>query len=196
MTTIPTSAIELIPGPRPSVSFAHALGLVLTDWLTVPIPSVEVSLLDYSIDVNPLVSMIFIPYRLSFNRIGYRVNNVGSGNIQLALYSMNPVNKIFEVSDTFTAVGVRAIPTSQFIEAGIYWLGHRTTSTLPGYPRVQGYSTASLVSLISGQLPAGAYPYVGFLMGLTSLPQTFNPMTITPMGGGTYVCPKMRLYTV
>lgn len=197
MVMVGSSTLQIVPGPRPSIAFTPALGVVLTDWYIVPLTPVVAAESTEGPGISPTVDLFFVPYRLSFNRLSYRVANIigeDIGDIGFAIYTLSPViDKILEVTDTFDTTGTKTVLVTQTVlEPGLYWLGR--IRTLPTQYNVEAYG-ASGVSIIGNNLPDGASPYGGALPTIGYFPQSFDPMTDLGNVFGSIVLPKMRLYT-
>lgn len=186
--------IKSVPRVLPGVSLAPpTLGVNLTDWLPIPIANIEMSVSSGLVDSAPIMSLIFVPFRLSFNRLGYSVTDIGGGAIQFALYEAGIIaQKLVEVDDTFDSTGPKSAVVEGTLDPGLYWLGFRRS--LDPAPSIEVYA-ATGVSLIEDLLPPDSYRYCGYLP-IAVLPDTFSPGSLRLMPGGIIAQPKVRFYTV
>lgn len=186
------SPILIIPGVRPGVFFTPALGLVLTDWYTAMPLSTGVGaavLLE-----DPRLQLFYVPFKLSFARISYYITLMPDhGEVDIALYSDGPIDKIWEVNDTVPGVGVRTVSASLVFEPGIYWSGARTR-TAAGAPTLRLIAAPFTELLwVDPDLPPGSGPYGGWLVP-GAFPQTFDPAT--DFTASTSNGPLLRFTTV
>lgn len=201
MVGFPQTAIQVAGGPIPGTFFGPAPGLTLSDWYIIPsAPRVSSESVIDPLRTTANMSLLFLPFRLSFNRLAYNVNDLPAGpaDVNFALYSFDPATKIMDVTGTFSAIGVKsiALDATVTIDAGLYWFGiRRSTDTGAGYG-VRAWQAVglNLIGRPAGRAPGG-FPYSGFLDVGSSFPTTFDYRILSNVIGWIIV-PVARFYTV